>query len=115
MKVSYARYVARKTRDLPREHAAFVDARVVESADGRITWSRFEALVEGAVAAADPEAAAERERQASNETFARATRSTEDGMRGFYVRSHFAVIARLDATVDHLADALKALGIDRSE
>ena len=115
VKVSYARFVARRTRDLSREQAGFVDARVAESADGRITWSRFEALVEGAVAAADPEAAAERERSASKETFARPTRSTEDGMRGFYVRAHFAVIARLDATVAHLADALEALGVDGGE
>jgi len=114
VKVSYARYVARKTRDLTREQAAYVDARVAESADGRLTWSRFEALVEGAIAAADPEAAAERERKARAETFARATRSTEDGMRGFYVRAHFAVIARLDATVAHLAEALKALGVEAS-
>ena len=33
-------------------------------------------------------------------------------MRGFYVRAHFAVIARLDATVDHVADALEFLGIE---
>jgi hypothetical protein len=87
VKVSYARYVARKTRDLTREQSAYVDCRVAESADGRLTWSRFEGLVEGAVAAADPEAAAERERKARAETFARTTRSTEDGMRGFYVRA----------------------------
>jgi hypothetical protein len=112
VKISYARYVARKTRNLSREQAAYVDSRVVEAADGRISWSRFEALVDGAVAAADPEATAERERLAREETFARATRSTEDGMRGFYIRAHFAVIARLDATVDHVADALEFLGID---
>lgn len=112
VRVSYARHVARKTRDLSREQAAYVDGRVVEAADGRLSWSRFEALVDGAVAAADPEATAERERLAREETFARATRSTEDGMRGFYIRAHFAVIARLDATVDHVADALQFLGID---
>jgi hypothetical protein len=114
VKVSYARYVARKTRDLTREEAAYVDARVVEAADGRITWSRYDALVEGAIAAADPDAAAERERRARTQTFARPTRSTEDGIRGFYVRAPFAVIARLDATVDHLADALEALSIKGS-
>jgi hypothetical protein len=86
----------------------------VQVADGRVTWSRFETLVDGAIAASDPEATAERERRARSETFARPTRSTEDGMRGFYVRAHFAVIARLDATVDHLADALGALGISTS-
>ena len=34
---SYARHVARKTRDLSREQARFVDKRVAESADGRLT------------------------------------------------------------------------------
>jgi hypothetical protein len=114
VKVSYARYVARRTRDLSREQAGYVDSRVAESADGRISWSRFETLVEGAVAAADPDVAAGRERKARTESFARATRSTEDGMRGFYVRAHFGVIARLDATVDHVADALEFLGIEGS-
>ena len=114
VKVSYARYVARRTRDLSREQAGYVDSRVAESADGRISWSRFETLVEGAVAAADPEVAAERERRARTESYARATRSTEDGMRGFYVRAHFGVIARLDATVDHVAEALGFLGIEGS-
>ena len=46
VKVSYARLVARKTRDLTTEQAGYVDERVVESADGRIPWSRFELLVE---------------------------------------------------------------------
>jgi len=31
-------------------------------------------------------------------------------MRGFYIRAPFAVIARLDATVAHLADAIEATG-----
>ena len=83
-----------------------------KSADGRVTWTRFEQLVDGAIVAADPEAAAERERNAREETFARATRSTEDGMRGFYIRAPFPIIARLDATIAHLAEALKALGDD---
>jgi hypothetical protein len=34
-------------------------------------------------------------------------------MRGFYVRADFASIARIDATVAHLAEALKALGDER--
>jgi hypothetical protein len=36
VKVSYARYVARRTRELSVEQAAYVDGRVAESADGRI-------------------------------------------------------------------------------
>ena len=54
VKVSYARLVARKTRDLTKEQADYVDERVAESADGRISWSRFETLVEAAIKAADP-------------------------------------------------------------
>jgi hypothetical protein len=110
VKASYARYVARRTRDLAIEQAAYVDSRVVESADGRVPWSRFEELVEAAVKAADPVAAAERERVAAERQFAEPTRSTEDGMRGFYIRCAFPIIARLDATVDYVAEALAALG-----
>ncbi len=110
VKVSYARLVARKTRDLSQEQADYVDERVVESADGRISWSRFETLVEGAVKAADPDAAAEREEAERRRQFATPTASTEDGMRGFYVRGPFATIARLDATVAYFAEALLHLG-----
>ena len=110
VKASYARFVARKTRDLPVEQAAHVDGRVAESADGRIPWSRFEALVQAAVVAADPAAAAAREDAAATEQYARPARSDGHGMRGFYVRAPFAVIARLDATVAFVADALGHLG-----
>jgi len=112
IRASRARFVARKTRDLPRDQASYVDERVAEFADGRISWSRFELLVEAAVKAADPETAVEREEAANREQFARATRSDEHGMRGFYVRAPFAVIARLDATVAYLAGALRQLGDD---
>ena len=44
VRASYARHVVKATRDLTAEQAGYVDAGVVESADGRITWSRFEAL-----------------------------------------------------------------------
>jgi hypothetical protein len=110
VKVSYARHVARKTRDLTPEQAAYVDTRVAESADGRIAWSRFEELVAGAVAAADPDAAAERERTEAERQYANPTRSTEHGMRGFYIRGPFHVIALLDARVTYLADILATLG-----
>ena len=109
------RYVAKKTRDLEPEQTAYVDERLVEVADGRVTWTRFEQLVEAAIVAADPWAAAERERKAREESFARSTRSTENGMRGFYIRAAFPIIARLDATIAHLAEALKALGEDLPE
>lgn len=112
VKESYARHVAKRTRDLSPEQAAYVDSSVVESADGRIPWSRFETLVEGTVAAADPVATAERERRAAQDQHANPSRSTEDGMRGFHIRAPFPIIAKLDATVAYLAEALEALGDD---
>ena len=115
VKVSYARFVARKTRDLTRQQAGYVDERVAESADGRIPWSRFELLVEAAVKAADPVAAAEREEAERRRQFANPTASTEDGMRGFYIRGPFATIARLDAMVAFFAQVLAHLGDQSSE
>ena len=115
VKVSYARLVARKTRDLTPEQAGYVDERVVESADGRIPWSRFELLVEATVKAADPETAAAREEAERRRQFANPTASTEEGMRGFYIRGPFATIARLDAMVAFFAAALAHLGDQSSE
>ena len=106
----FARLVARKTRDLSRGQADEVDERVAEYADGRLPWTRFEAQVDAAVVAADPETAKAREEAAAAEQFARATRSDDHGMRGFYVRAPFAVIGRLDVRVAYLADALAAMG-----
>jgi hypothetical protein len=80
VRVYLARLVARKIRDLTEEQAAYVDSRVARYADGRLTWTRFQALADGVVAAAGPEATAERERRA-----AATDRCREDhhGLRGF--------------------------------
>ena len=104
--------MARKTRDLTLEEATYVDARIAKYADGRVSWTRFETLLEAAIKAADPETAAARERAAARETFAKTTHSTEHGMRGFYVRADAATIARIDATVAYLAEALLTMGDD---
>lgn len=110
VKASYARFVARRTRDLTVDQAAYVDERSAESADGRIPWSRFEDLVTGLIVASDPEAAAEREREDAARQVASPTRSTEGGMRGFFVRAPFPVVALLDARVQWIADILASLG-----
>jgi hypothetical protein len=115
VKASYARLVARKTRDLTSEQAAYVDERVVESADGRIPWSRFEVLVEASVKAADPVAAAQAEEAEHRRQFANPTHSDEHGMRGFYIRGPFATIAKLDAAVAFYATVLAHLGDTSSE
>ena len=106
----HARHVARKTRHLSVEEAAYVDARIAPSADGRVSWTRFETLVEAAIIATDPDTAAAREEAAARETFAKTTRSTEHGIRGFYIRADFATIARIDATVAYIAQALLTMG-----
>ncbi len=64
----------------------------------------------GRIVAADPEAAAAREAERAAEQFAKRTRSSEHGTAGFYVRSTVGVIARVEATVAFLADALTAFG-----
>ena len=112
VRVYLARLVARKTRDLTPEQAAYVDSRVAPYADGRLTWTRFQALVEGVVAAADPDATAERERKAAEQQLARPTRGEEDdhGLRGFYIRAPFATIAVFDAALARIADILADLG-----
>ena len=110
VKASYARFVARRTRDLTVEQASYVDERVAESADGRIPWTRFEDLVTGVVVASDPESAAQREQDNARRQVANPTRSTQEGMRGFFIRAPFAIIAMLDARVQWIADILAALG-----
>ena len=83
---------------------------MVNFVDGSLPWGRFETRLAGRIVKADPAAAAEREAAAQTEQMARRTRSSEHGIAGFYVRSTVGVIARLDATVAFLADALKAFG-----
>jgi hypothetical protein len=109
-RVYLARLVARRTRDLTAEQAAYVDARVAPYADGRLTYSRFQALVEGTVAAADAEATAQREREAAERQVALPTGPVEDGMQGFYIRGPVHVIKALDATLDRLARLLAEQG-----
>ena len=92
------------------EAAGAVDAAMVEFVDGSLPWGRFESRLAGRVVKADPVVAAEREAAAQTEQLARRTRSSEHGIAGFYVRSTVGVIARLDATVAFLADALSAFG-----
>src|SRR4051812_41386534 len=86
VRASYARHVCAKTRDLSPDEAAFVDAAVAESADGRIPWSRFEALVEAKVAQAAPDLAREKEERAARATFAKKLRTDGHGMGSYLVR-----------------------------
>jgi hypothetical protein len=102
--------VARRTRDLGPEQAAYVDSRVAPYADGRLTWTRFQTLVDASVKAADPERAAAAERRAAEQQVAMPTHSDEHGMRGFYIRAPFATVAIFDAALERVAQILADLG-----
>lgn len=118
VRVYLARLVARKTRHLSPERADHVDERTAPYADGRLTWTRFQALVDGLVAAADPDATAAAERRAAEQQCARPIRRPEDGsgpgvdhgLRGFYIRAPVATIAVFDAALARIADILADLG-----
>ena len=109
-RVGSARLVAARTRHLSLAAATFVDAAMVDFVDGSLPWGRFQARLDGKVVAADPEVAAAREAARVSEQFAKRTRSAEDGTAGFYVRSSLGVIARIDASVALVAEALATLG-----
>jgi hypothetical protein len=106
VRASYARFVATRTRDLTAEEAAYVDAAVAESADGRIPWSRFERLVEAKVAQAAPELAREKEERARRATFAKKLRGEANGMGSYLIRADLATIDQIDATVHSYTTAI---------
>ncbi|ABL81536.1 DUF222 domain-containing protein [Nocardioides sp. JS614] len=110
VRASYARYVTTKTRTLTAEQAAYVDARVFESADGRLPWSRFEELVAGTVAQAAPEAAREKEERAAKARFAKKVRRTvadeTHGMASFLVHADLPTIEAIDDYVTQRAKQL---------
>lgn len=54
--VRLPRHVAQQTRGLTTEAAGRVDSSVVEHADGRLSWSRFETLVAGKIVEPTPRA-----------------------------------------------------------
>ena len=104
---SYARHVCVQTRSLSPAEAGYVDAEVAESADGRIPWTRFEALVAGKVVAAAPAVARAKEEKARRARFAKRIGRTEHGMASFLVRADLATIEALDAAVTAAAAGLE--------
>ena len=109
-RIPWVRLVASKTRHLSVEAAAHVDAAMAEFVDGCLSWGRFESRLDGKIVKADPETAAAREAARMAEQVAKRTRSSERGTAGFFIRSSIGVIARIDATVAFVAEALQAFG-----
>ena len=70
----------------------------------------FLTLLEATVIAADPETAAERERVAATERFAKVGRSNEHGQKTLCVKTSAAEMIGIDATIGYLADAMRTLG-----
>ena len=106
-RVGHARHVAEATRELTPEQAAWVDAEVAESADGRLGWKRFEDLVEGKVAAASPELAKAREEAAARDRFIRLSRVNKNGIATMTIRDHIATLLSSDLGVTVVAKALE--------
>jgi hypothetical protein len=106
VKASYARFVVKQTRHLPAEEAQYVATAVAEPADGRIPWTRFEALVEASIAKANPEVAREKEERARKATFAKKLRAEAHGMASFLVRGPVSVIEQIAATVEAYSEAI---------
>jgi hypothetical protein len=107
VRVSYARFVVKQTRHLPAAEAQAVATAVAPYADGRIPWTRFENLVEGAVAKADPKAAREKEERAAQATFARKLRTDAHGMASFLARGPLPWIEQIAAVVKAYSEALR--------
>jgi hypothetical protein len=109
---SYARLVARKTRDLALEQAEAVDRQIARYVDGRVGWSKLETLVEAAVKRVDRDAARAREAAEAQRRFVKTTRVL-DGMQGLYVRGDVAAITMVANRINHFAQVLADLGDDR--
>ncbi|HWJ11783.1 MAG TPA: DUF222 domain-containing protein [Nocardioides sp.] len=107
VRVGHARHVAEATRELTAEEAGWVDAEVVEIADGRLAWARFEDVVEGKVAAASPDLAQAKEEEAANDRFIRRSRVDKHGIATLTIRHHAALIMGAEAGIEALANALK--------
>jgi hypothetical protein len=107
VKPSYARYVVKKTRHLGLPEARYVASAVAEPADGRIPWTRFERVVEAAIAKADPQAAAEKERRAREATFAKKLHAEAHGMGSFLARAPIWMINQIAAIVSAYSTQIK--------
>jgi hypothetical protein len=101
--------IARACRALPEQAAALVDRRVAAIVNS-VTPVRLATIVDAALWEADPAAA-----QAAAEEQARSRgvwvkRSDDHGTKSIWVRAAAGDVIRFDATIDDIAQALRALG-----
>ncbi|HEY5822147.1 MAG TPA: hypothetical protein VIT20_09240, partial [Propionibacteriaceae bacterium] len=109
VRVWKARFVAKATRYLSEEAAAWVD----EAVAGHIVtlpWGRFETLLTARILEADPEGALRRQEIFEAERFVRTGRSNEHGLKLLIARAHAGDVIWFMAMVNRIADLLGVEG-----
>ena len=104
-----ARHIATATRQLTKDQAAFVDARLGASL-GAVSWSRLHTLLEAAIYEADPVGAEQRAALAAQERFVRLGRNSEHGLKMIIARATAGDAIWFKATIDRIANILAQHG-----
>jgi hypothetical protein len=103
------RHIATATRQLTKDQAAFVDARLGPSL-GAVSWSRLHTLLEAAIYEADPVGAEQRAALAAQERFVRLGRNSEHGLKMIIARATAGDAIWFKATIDRIANILAQHG-----
>ena len=104
-----ARHIATATRQLTKDQAAFVDARLGPSL-GAVSWSRLHTLLEAAIYEADPVGAEQRAALAAQERFVRLGHNSEHGLKMIIARATAGDAIWFKATIDRIANILAQHG-----
>ncbi|TCM41668.1 hypothetical protein EV648_11141 [Kribbella sp. VKM Ac-2568] len=104
-----ARQIATACLDLSEEAAAIVDRRVAGIIDS-VTPLRLKKIVKAAIWQADAAAAEAAAQQKARERGVYIGRSNDHGNKSVWILAASGDVIRFDATVDAIAEALKALG-----
>jgi hypothetical protein len=105
-----ARKAAAATRVLSAEQVAGIETRIAAALEG-LVYARAETVLEGLVVAADPEGHEQRRRAAEERRHVSiGKRPTPAGLRQLFAQASVADIARIDAMIAYLAEALAYFG-----
>ena len=104
-----ARAVAKATRHLSCEQAAFVDQQIAPAL-GAVSWGRLQTLLDAAIIEADPDGAEQRAADAAQERFVRLGRTSEHGLKLIIARAAAGDAIWFKATIDRIAEILGKQG-----
>lgn len=105
-----ARKAAAATRVLSAEQVAGIEGRVAAALEG-VVFARAQTVIDGLVVAADPDGHEERRRAAEERRYVSVGRRPHPaGLRQLFAQASAADIARIDAMIDYLAEALADVG-----